>query len=454
MYDLITIRDVAPITGWEIDPKSDISNDTFQMRCHECDDRGYHINVDCNKNEFHCIRCGFGGGALRLYTKACHNEDLRPGTEQAKEMFRHMREDLGKTLNYPPKQQLSKKIIGNEYKKIECASDDVLDKTYSTLLEFPHFKLSKKDRESLLGRGLSEDAIERNGYRSIDYRFRWINDYPDFKKAYEQMGKSSKYDAAIIAGMILASYLEDRGCTLCGCPGFYKLGTYWAYNLSSGILIPTRNLKGQIVCFQVRTNSSKCRYLTVSSKNLPEGVTESFTRIHFPLGNSILHPGTKVYLTEGPLKSDVAVDLMKGEDRFFAAILGVNHRKHLPEFFDYLFSQGIHEIHNALDMDKVTNINVFRQSNIINKMAVESNIRVLMLYWDRKCCERKFHELLDIASEYKIQFDGIRNNVYLNTVLLTIALDQAGITPPITYWDQKSKGIDDFLLQTVGINHC
>lgn len=453
MYDLITIRDVAPITGWEIDPKSDINNDTFQMRCHVCDDKGYHINVDCNKNEFHCIRCGFGGGALRLYTKACHNEDLRPGTDQAKEMFRHMREDLGRTLNCRPKRQSPRKIIRNASKKIECASDDILDKTYSTLLEFPHFKLSKKDKDNLLRRGLSEEAIECNGYRSIDYRFRWINDYPDFTKAYKKMKKSGKNDAATIAGMILASFLEKRGCTLHGCPGFFKIGAHWAYNLSSGILIPTRNLKGQIVCFQVRTNSSKCRYITVSSKNLPEGVNESFTRIHFPLGNSKLHPGVSVFLTEGPLKSDIAVDLMK-EDVFFAAILGVNHRKHLPGFFDYLSSQGIHEIHNALDMDKVTNINVIRQGNVINKMAVDHDIRVLMLYWDRKCCEQKYQELLDIAIEQNVPFTALRNNVYLNTVLLTIALDQAGITPNISHWNQKSKGIDDFLLQTVGKNHC
>ena len=77
-----------------------------------------------------------------------------------------------------------------------------------------------------------------------------------------------------------------------------------------------------------------------------------------------------------------------------------------------------------------------------------------MLYWDRKCCEQKYQELLDIAIEQNVPFTALRNNVYLNTVLLTIALDQAGITPNISHWNQKSKGIDDFLLQTVGKNHC
>ena len=451
MYERITIRDVVPLTGWEMSPKSKLSDDHIALRCHICDDKDYHVDVDCNKNVFHCIRCDAGGGMVELYSLACHNEELYPGTPRAKELFRMMKRDLGKDPYYQEKKHSPRKVLEKEYTKVECASDDILDKTYSTVLDFPHFKLSQKDRENLLGRGLSEEAIERNGYRSIDYKFKWIFNYPEFVKAYEETKKNDDNDKnkyRVIAGMILASFLEKKGCTLQGCPGFYKRGPYWVFHLLSGILIPTRNINGQIVCYQVRTNNPEYRYLTVSAKHQPGSVTEPFMRMHFPLGNTKLHPGSQVFLTEGALKSDVAVDLMNNEDAFFTAILGVNHVKPLPGFFDFLTSQGIHEINNALDMDKITNINVIQRGNVINKMAVKHNVKVMMLYWDKKYCERKYRELLEVAKAHQVPVSDPNGNIFLETALLTIALDNAGVKPNLSHWDSDTKGIDDFLLQT------
>lgn len=453
MSETITIRHVAVLLvtryGWELEPKSNLNDDTFNMRCHLCDDHGYHLNINTLKNVFHCWLCDSAGGALRLYAKAVHGVDIVAGTPEAQEMFEKLRTELGEepAKPYKPRRNNSKPM--KKQKSIKCASDDVLDKTFSTLLAFPHFKLSASDRESLIKRGLSNEAIDRNGYRSIDYRYPWIEDYQDAWKIYESYNLEARVKMKkrrVIAGIVIASYLQEHGCVLAGCPGFFRIDNVWIFNSVPGILIPTRNEKGQIVCFQVRTNMSDCKYLTLSSKNLPNGVTDGFSRIHFPLGNATLTPKTRVYLTEGPLKSDVAVELMNSEDTFFIALPGVNNRRMLPDVLELLYKRGIRMVYNALDMDKVTNPNVIRQCHAINEIALQHNIDIMLLYWDQACGYEKFIELTQLEQEHHLDMQVNSNDIFTATAALTVALNKVGIRLEKDYWCADTKGIDDFLL--------
>lgn len=98
---------------------------------------------------------------------------------------------------------------------------------------------------------------------------------------------SEKKAAHIQLGLYVANCLEREGHSLQGIPGFFKFGSHWCLTYSPGILIPTRNIQGQIVIWQVRRKYEP-KYLTLSCGSLPGAVTDTVSRCHFPLGNSPL----------------------------------------------------------------------------------------------------------------------------------------------------------------------
>lgn len=104
----------------------------------------------------------------------------------------------------------------------------------------------------------------------------------------------------IISGIYIGTYLSDYlGVKLNNVPGFFTINGLWCFNYTSGILIPVRNMKQEITGFQIRTDSGKTRYITVSSKGFKNG-TAGNCRVHFPIANPPIGSGTRLYLTEGP----------------------------------------------------------------------------------------------------------------------------------------------------------
>ena len=88
---------------------------------------------------------------------------------------------------------------------------------YAEMLSF--LTLSERHRENLLERGLSEERIERNGYRSMP---------------------ETPAQRRLLAKLVGSSY------ELLGIPGFYTRNGQWTLAGPNGFLIPVRDKDGLI----------------------------------------------------------------------------------------------------------------------------------------------------------------------------------------------------------------
>lgn len=253
------------------------------------------------------------------------------------------------------------------------ADEVTLHNTYSNLLSM--LTLSTKHEEQLLSRGLTRDEIVKLGYKSIT-------------------------NNAITK---IATTLLERGCILKNVPGFYtdKYGN-WHLNLPqycSGILIPILSVEHKIKGFQIRLDWSQengtfaapqcnhdkpyknTKYIWLSSsssKGLPlENGTSSGSPIHYA-GN---FTDKVVYVTEGALKGDIA-HFLSGKS--FLCVAGVNQYSSLDTALPLLKAKGITTIVECYDMDKYTNVNVERGSLKLIEKANELGFEVHRLKWNDK----------------------------------------------------------------------
>ena len=116
--------------------------------------------------------------------------------------------------------------------------------------------LSDKHRENLLERGLSDERIERNGYRSM----------PETPQARRLLAK-----------------LVGSSHDLLGIPGFYTRDAQWTVAGPNGFLIPVRNQDGLIQGLKIRLDDAdkpgrKYRWLSSRDRHLENG-TRSYSWI-------------------------------------------------------------------------------------------------------------------------------------------------------------------------------
>lgn len=194
---------------------------------------------------------------------------------------------------------------------------------YSDMLA--HLTLLPKHGENLLERGLSEERIRRNEYRSM----------PETERGRR----------------LLTDLLRSHGHDLHGIPGFRTYYGDWTLSGPNGFLIPVRNKDGLIQGLKIRLDDAQQanrKYRWLSSRNLPSG-TRSYSWVHVT-GNT---QSKRAFLTEGPLKGDVASFL--AQDALFICIGGVNALNGLN---DTVRELGVREVVEAMDMDQMTNPNV------------------------------------------------------------------------------------------------
>ena len=180
--------------------------------------------------------------------------------------------------------------------------------------------LSAEHRENLRERGLSDDRIDQNLYRSMP-----------------QTSEGRK---------LLASLLRDTGHDLQGIPGFRTSYGEWTLSGPNGFLIPVRDKDGLIQGMKIRLDEGEPgrKYRWLSSRNAPNG-TRSYSWTHVTGSTA----SKRAYITEGPLKGDVASYL--DNDALFVCIGGVFALHGLK---DTLISLGVTEVVEAMDMDRVT----------------------------------------------------------------------------------------------------
>ncbi len=459
----VEIDRIVDLLGLERDPKhAGAGTSSYFVACPFCGEK-YKLNINPRKNVYNCVTCASdsGGGALDLYTRVVLGERLRTGPSgNSKKAFAKLMEDLGENKN-PLLQRATaaKKLMPKEEYSPIRADDEILNRVYSALLDFPEFCLSDEHRHNLLHRGLSEELIERNKYRSItDYN--WASDYKKYNpeigtylseilalKELPLLSKAGKNYllACAIVGQYLCNKTEGD---LYGVPGAFYWKKHWFFHLDSGMIIPTRNTKGEITCLQFRKSTGNRRYFTISSKGLPEGVERGISRTHFPLGNSAINKDTKVLLTEGPLKADVAQSLMPNS--FFIAIQGVKNVNELPSIFRDLKAQGVTTVLNALDMDKLTNIHVLKALKAIEILASKEGLKLRAMYWGKEDVFSMFARMQQECLSNKL-LPEFREDMYQSIIAMSQKLYQADI-PYLRdedgnhdYWPAASKGIDDYL---------
>ena len=252
----------------------------LHCRCPFCDDRKAHLNVNLGKNVFRCNRCGKGGGILHLYAEA-NDVALSTAYEELCRIFRSGERVPERTIHK------SRAKVKQSKPALDLATVEVRDNTYSNLLSL--LSLGTAHRESLLGRGLSGDEIVRLGYRTTP---------------------------AVRSPKIVAELLE-RGCDLRGVPGFFvdeDTGKWKLDIRATGIMIPDRNLEGQIEAIQIRLDHDKnSKFNTLTSVERYYGAVASCCP-HF---TGVDDNTDSIYLTEGVMKADIA--------RYFSVEIGRAH---------------------------------------------------------------------------------------------------------------------------------
>lgn len=164
--------------------------------------------------------------------------------------------------------------------RMPCADEATRDRVYRAVLS--HLTLTPAHHDALIQRGLSEEAVQRNCYRTLP-----------------ATGRKG------LAHTLLERFGEP---TLRTIPGAYVKTagnhSWWSWAGTPGLLIPIRNAVGQIVALKVRADDSNLpRYSTVSSRR--HGGAGPGALIHVPLHDDRMDT-TTVRITEGELKADVA----------------------------------------------------------------------------------------------------------------------------------------------------
>ncbi|MCL6479282.1 MAG: DUF3854 domain-containing protein [Peptococcaceae bacterium] len=232
-------------------------------------DKG-HLYINTARGTYSCKRCGEEGNSITLWAKY-HGIDNKKAYAQLCENVK---------AGPPP-------VSVNSSPQKEIADIRIRDRVYRQFLKL--LPLYPEHKSNLLARGLSELQIHNNLYRSIP-----------------QEGKDR---------WKIARCLVEKGYPLEGIPGFFtrsgKYGVFWDFVNPNGYLIPVRDVEGRIQAIQVRTGEG---YAWFSSHGMPNG-TSSGGPAHFTGGKG------RVWITEGPLKADVASCLMKVP---FIGVPGVN----------------------------------------------------------------------------------------------------------------------------------
>lgn len=269
-------------------------------------------------------------------------------------------------------------------------------------------------------------------------------------------GHSQKRAAQIQLGLLAAQLLEERGHVLDGIPGFYKFGNHWCLVYIPGILIPVRNITGQIVRWQVRRKYGEPKYKTLSLSSMPGAVQDQISRCHFPLANDKPSDTVKVIFTEGPLKADIAKAL-SNDPCAYAAICGISNTKDLlDDCIKPLKKAGVKELYNGFDMDRLTNPNVRKGSEKLRMELQQRGIRVIPMYWGEKYATERLMIYQSIAKARHVSVPPYPHQlpVFEKLNLVASALNDAGIDPgkqtkDSQYWESETKGIDDYLFSCI-----
>ena len=352
----------------------------MEASCPFCGDYGpgkYHLSLNTRINVYRCNLCGARGNSVSLYANM-------EGVSN-RQAYRALSED-GHFYRFP-EQPLSQKPPEREPSSLAARHD-----TYYDMLT--HLELSPKHKADLLARGLSEERITQNMYRSLPR-----GDKP----------------RRFLAGM-LADFHE-----LDGIPGFYVDDNgYWNIAGYSGLLVPYCDKDGYIQGMQVRLddeNKPDRKYRWLSSRTRKFG-TRSLSWIYVT-GN--IHAKT-TYLTEGVLKGDVA-SLLDSDTLLlcFAGVNAIGGLKKSIQNFD------ISEV--AMDMDKQVNWWVRNAMETLSELVRSiPSIAVRWMNWNATFKGGRFRQGPQLCSQQRSEHSGHEIEFHLGEIPLEYPLAKTGET--------------------------
>lgn len=300
--------------------------------------------VHMSKNVFNCFSCGESGSAIDLYgmVKGYTKEQLRADKPLFSSLCREI-DGGNSSYVYVPKKHYEQEEE-SPIATIECR-----DAAYRSFLA--GLSLKPEHRQNLIERGLSDDEIEAQGYKSVPTEG-CLNLIKDMKK---------------------------KGIDFTGVPGFYvdEYGKRKPVTLDSGFFIPVVDLQRKVQGLQIRFDNpgDGPRYKWFSSSNRQNG-TGAKTFTHF-----VGYPEDMVILTEGPLKANI---INKFTDRPVLAVPGVNATKYLIPMVRQLKEMKVKKIVTAFDMDFLTNDNVKKAYRNLLNLLRQENMVVVAKMWDKK----------------------------------------------------------------------
>lgn len=332
VYEKIPIVETARRCGLVLDSRT-LKRLEVEASCPFCHDHGpgkYHLSLNTNTDQYRCNLCGAHGNSVSLYAQLKGMSN--------KEAFRELSKEV-KTYPFPKQPEprnTERQPLSLEQR--HAAYTDMLG----------HLTLLDEHRENLLERGLSPERIRRNQYRS--------------------MPKTNR------DRRLLAALLRAEGHELLGLPGFRTYYGEWTLTGPNGFLIPARNKEGLIQGLKIRLDDeSHGKYRWLSSRNMTNGTRSySWTHVTGDIGSK------RAFLTEGPLKGDIASFL--ADDALFVCIGGVSAILRLKST---LINLGVQEVVEAMDMDQMTKPDV-RKAVLTMRKEVKSipGIRYSKYTWN------------------------------------------------------------------------
>lgn len=228
--------------------------------------------------------------------------------------------------------------------EVKSIDEEVCKVVYQWLIE--ELTLSDRHRGELRARGLSDEAIDHRGYRSLTFK----QSARAVKKIYGLCKEALPY-----------------------VPGFLSVGGRWRLNWKDGLLIPVRGIDGNPLAFQIRLprKSAKYRWFTTPGLASPANV-------HHPLCTPRTFESQKaVRLTEGPLKADIAQELDPS-----IRTLGVPGVGNWKKALDCIYALEVDTVHVAFDVDWDKKKGVAESVNNIGQALMDGGYKILLEYWN------------------------------------------------------------------------
>lgn len=331
-----------------------------------------------------------GGNEVKVYCPACRGKSVQVSLTKGygqcwgcgkrynyQSYYAEFNGIDGKTARREIIDRLGRGAMGSEFvppeepekKESPLASIEDRDAVYREVLKV--LPLSPRHRKDLRKRGLTDEQIDRIGYRTYAFRY-----------------KSDRF--------AFASTLEKRGFSLEGIPGFYEeKGRFLSVWKKEGILVPYRDEENRLQGFQLRKNNElleiidgkeENKYDWFSSVGKVKGApTRGFTHFacdfYYDFEEEKIKPyiGKELFLTEGAMKGDI-IHALSGLP--VIAVPGVKTLKELEKKFTLLRSFGVETIVDCFDMDYLKNPNVQKACEKVKEMIISAGFRYERKLWD------------------------------------------------------------------------